>query len=288
MNRTIVVAAVAAMIWIGATDASAGDGGLLATGGATSLEGSAGGGITTWGVLSGYATEDEMAGEVFVTWADSGNMTLSVVGATANYHDRVELSYARQNLRLGDLGVVLGVPGASLEQDVFGVKVRLVGDVLYSAIPQISLGAQYKRVEDFTLPSALGAEDDTGTDLYVAASKAFLGAIAGRHLLVNLTLRGTEANELGLLGFGGDAGNDYEIHPEGSVVVFLSSSVVAGLEYRSKPSNLTFSDEDDWSTAFVGWFPTKNLGVVAALTDLGTIATLPNQGGLYLSLQATF
>src|SRR5438874_9832371 len=37
----------------------AGDGRLLATGGATQIEGSAGGGIVPWAVLSGYATRSE-------------------------------------------------------------------------------------------------------------------------------------------------------------------------------------------------------------------------------------
>lgn len=266
----------------------AGDGGLLATGGATSVEGSAGGGITTWAVLAGYATEGESSAEVFLGWADTGNFSLSSAGVTGNFHDRVELSWARQTFRLGDLGVVLGAPGARLEQDIFGAKVRLAGDVVYSRIPQVSVGVQYKRNLDFGLPSALGALDDSDYDLYAGVSRAFLGAVAGRNLLVNLTVRRTRANELGLLGFGGDANDDYEFHPEGSIALFLDPGVVAGIEYRSKPSNLSFSDEDDWADLFIGWFPSKRIGVVAAITDLGTIATLADQGGIYLSLQATF
>ena len=47
--------------------ASADAGRLLATGGATSLEGAAGGGITPWAVLAGYGERGEWGGDVFAT-----------------------------------------------------------------------------------------------------------------------------------------------------------------------------------------------------------------------------
>ncbi|HEY3056713.1 MAG TPA: DUF3034 family protein, partial [Thermoanaerobaculia bacterium] len=46
----------------------AGDARLLATGGLTQIEGSAGGGIVPWAVLSGYATEDQNGGTGFLTY----------------------------------------------------------------------------------------------------------------------------------------------------------------------------------------------------------------------------
>ena len=46
---------------------------------------------------------------------------------------------------LDTLGPALGLPGAHLDQDVFGLKLRLAGDVLYTPYPQVSLGVQYKR-----------------------------------------------------------------------------------------------------------------------------------------------
>jgi hypothetical protein len=46
----------------------------------------------------------------------------------------------------------------------------------------------------------LGAKSDTGVDYYASASKLFLA----QSLLINGTLRMTKANQMGLLGFGGD------------------------------------------------------------------------------------
>jgi hypothetical protein len=61
-----------------------------------------------------------------------------------------------------------------------------------------------------------------------------------------------------------------------------------GLEYRQKPDNLSFAVEDDWSDAFVAWFPNKHVAVVAAWAELGSIATLEDQNGLYLSVHASY
>ena len=55
-----------------------------------------------------------------------------------------------------------------------------------------------------------------------------------------------------------------------------------------KPDNLGFAREDDWTDAFVGWFPNKHVAVVAAYANLGSIATLPRQRGAYLSLQLSY
>lgn len=282
------IAGILILATVGAGPLAAADGKLLATGGATSIEGAAGGGITTWALIGGYGTSGESSIQAVVGYADTGNYTLSSTGVAASWNDRVELSWARQTFRLGDLGVVLGDPDARLRQDVFGVKVRLAGDVIYTPWPQIAAGVQYKRNLDFELPRALGAVDDSGLDVYVGASKAWLGLVAGRNLLLNVTARATQANELGILGFGGDLNDGHEVHLEGAAGVFVSPAVIVGLEYRSKPRNLSFTDESDWADMFVGWFPDKRIGLVAAITDLGTIATLENQGGLYVSVQASF
>ena len=99
------------------------------------------------------------------------------------------------------------VPWAHLDikQRVLGVKARLYGDIVYSRFPQISLGIQHKKLDDPTVAFLLGADDDSGTDIYLSASKLHLGAIAGYNWLWNVTARSTEANQTGLLGFGNAA-----------------------------------------------------------------------------------
>lgn len=263
------------------------NGRLLATGGATQIEGAAGGGLVPWAVLAGYGTRDEYGGTFAISRADTGDYTLDVLGGAVSFRNRLELSFARQEFDLGTLGVMLEQPDAVLRQYVFGAKLRLAGDLIYTPWPQISAGVQYKRNEDFAIPSAVGATDDTGFDAYLAASKLFLGALAGRNLLLNGTARSTEANQLGLLGFGGDEGGR-ELVFEGSVAVLLDRFTALGVEYRQKPDNLAFAREEDWWDVFIGYFPNKHVSFVAAYTDLGTIAGLDRQTGFYLSVQASY
>lgn len=261
---------------------------LLATGAASSFEGAAGGGIVPMAVLSGYASREEMSGTAFATHVDTDDYQLSLVGASWNWRNRLELSLAEQRLSHQALSDALGVNTDRIRQRVLGAKVRLLGDLVYTAWPQISLGAQYKKNRDFFIPKAAGARDDSGTDIYLSATKLMLGALAGRNLLLNANLRATRANQAGLVGFGGDRNDDHEIMTELSGGLFLNRHWLLGGEYRQKPNNLSFASEDDWYTAFVGWFPDKRWSLVAAYVDLGDLASLSGQQGWYLSLEGSF
>ena len=268
--------------------ASAGDGRLLATGGATQVEGSAGGGIVPWAVLSGYGTAGQHGGTAFATRVDTGDYALTSYGAAYAWDNRLELSYARQRFELGELQRRLSLPTGRFDAEVIGAKLRLGGDLVYTTMPQVALGVQYKRQLDFAIPRAVGARDDRGIDVYLSASKLLLAAVDDRHLLLNATVRSTRANQAGLLGFGGDRKAGRSLVLETSAAVLLDPRWAVGVEYRQKPDNLGFAREDDWRDVFVAWFPNKHVAVVAAYADLGSIATLDRQRGAYLSLQASF
>ncbi|MGY4889936.1 UNVERIFIED_CONTAM: DUF3034 family protein [Xanthomonas axonopodis] len=285
--RVALVAAAVAGVFA-PLHALAGDGRLLATGGVSMIEGSSGGGIVPWATLSGYGTRDELGTVAFATHVDSGDYRLDVQGAALTVGNRLELSLARQRLDLGTLQDRLGLPWNALGQDVFGAKVRVAGDLVYGHAPQVSLGVQYKRLRNGTLPLAIGARDDHGTDIYVSTSRLLLQGAAGYQLLLNGTLRATRANQAGLLGFGGDRRNSYRLVPEVSAAVVLSPFWAVGVEYRDKPNNLGFAREQAWADAFVAWFPSKHVSLTAAFADLGDIATLADQRGPYLSLQVAF
>ncbi|MGO1708152.1 MAG: DUF3034 family protein [Oleiphilaceae bacterium] len=265
---------------------------IWATGGVTTIEGSAGGGLVPWALLGSYADDEEWGGTVALSRADVDDYSLSVTGAGLNWNNRVEVTVARQTLDLDSLVFTLkdgfGLEQDELNQDIFGVKVRLAGDVLYSPWGQWSAGVQHKRQRDFTVPDAIGARDDSSTDVYISGSKVFFAAVFGRNLLVNATARGTRANQGGLLGFGGDLNNSYEIMAEAGVGVFINRQWLVGAEYRQKPDNLSFAREDDWWDVFVAWVPDRRLAVTAAFVNLGNIATLTDQQGVYLSLQGSF
>ncbi len=288
MIKTVSALTLGLSLTFGTSLVLADNGRLLATGGASSIDGAAGGGITPWAVLAGYGEQGEWGGNAFVTRVETGDYRLDVAGGAVSYGNRIELSYARQRFDLGTLARDLNLPENTLSQDIFGLKVRLFGDLIYDQLPQVSLGIEHKRQKDFLVPSLVGAARDEDTEGYITASRLFLGGAFGYNLLVNGGLRYSRANELGLLGFGGDRRDERSVLKEGSVAVLFNPRWALGVEYREKPDNLSFAGESDWADVFIGYFPNKHVSVVLAYARLGEIATLDNQDGAYLSIQGSF
>ncbi len=261
---------------------------LLATGGVMQIEGSAGGGLTPWALIAGYGTREETGASAFYTHAKTnGGFEMNLAGAAVGFDNRVEISYGHQNFGLSDT-----VPNEHIRMHTLGAKIRLFGDAVYDQdtwIPQVAAGAQIKHNVDFDkVPKALGAESATGVDLYLSATKLYLAVIGGRNLLLNLTLQATKANQFGLLGFGGDNHDKYQLQPAASAALMLTDNVLIGAEYRARPNNLSVFKEDDAKDVFIAWFPVKYLSLTAAYVDLGNIADKDDQRAWYLSGQVSF
>jgi hypothetical protein len=309
--KTLTTALLIGAAGLGCTLAQADTGKLLLTGGVSSIDGAAGGGLTPWAVIGSNATAGEIGGSAFVTRTATQDYGLNVYGAAVGFHDRVELSLARQDFDASPAIALNGVapfgvaPGQHIKMDIVGVKVKVAGDAVLdsdSLMPQIAVGLEYKTVTPGSLDSVfnfLGTKTN-GTDFYVSATKLFLA----QGLLVNATLRNTNANQNGLLGFGSAApGKDSRSWvPEVSVAYLLSKNWAIGAEYRAKPNNLEDLGkaaglgkglaEDAWKDIFVAWAPNKNVSVTLAYADLGRIVpgvtAARNQNGYYLSAQLAF
>ncbi len=280
-NRMVVLL-VMILSLLTALPANATGGRLLGTGGATQVEGAAGGGLVPWAVMAGYGTRDEHGATATFTQVRTDDYTLTAFGAAWSWRNRFEISVFRQDLDIDSL-----IVGESLGMDVVGLKWRVAGDLVYTATPQLALGIQHKRSRDFAIPAAVGASSRSGTDVYLAASKLFLAGFSGHHLLLNATVRSTAGNQLGLLGFGGDLGRRHYVF-EASAAVLLTERFAVGAEFRQKPDNLSFAREDHWRDVFVAWFPNKQVSLVAAWVNLGSVATQNRQRGFYLSGEANF
>ena len=259
---------------------------LVLTNGVTTIEGTSGGGIATWATIAGRELDRGIGVSGHVTIIELPDYGWQSHGVSLGIMNRVELSYARQNFDTRDVGAALGIgQGYRLNQDVFGAKLRLFGDVVYGQpmLPQVSVGVEHKRNLDGPIALAVGAADDRGTDYTLSATKLFLA----HSLLVNATARYTEANQNGLLGFGSAAGEGHSLQFEGSLAYQLSRRAVIGAEIRTKPDNLGLG-EDDWFDLFAAYAVTDNVTVTAAYADLGSIATFENQRGAFLSAQLAF
>jgi len=259
---------------------------LLATGGVTQIEGVGGGGLVPWALISGYGTRDQVGITAFYTQADPSDFQLHAAGIAVGVHDRVEISMARQRIGLGST-----VPGQSIDQNMLGIKVKVLGDAVFDQDrwwPQVALGAIYKHNEDMAVPRLLGAKRDADADFYVSATKVYMAAVFGRNLLLNATVRATRANQMGLLGFGGDKNDHYQAMGEVSGGVFLCDRILLGAEYRQKPDNLSAFQEQDFHDFFIAFVPNKRVSITAAYADLGQIADKKDQQALYMSLQLSF
>lgn len=273
---------------------------LLLTGGVSSIDGAAGGGLTPWAVTGGYGTAGELGGSAFATHVKTQDFSVNAYGAALAYGDRIEVSLARQSFDTGPVGTALGLPGLQLKQDIVGVKVRVLGDAVLDSdtwLPQLALGVQHKKADAGALAPTLAAfgAKESGTDVYLSATKLFLAP----GILVNGTLRATQANQNGLLGFGATGHTGHRLQPEVSLAWLLRRDLAIGAEYRAKPDNFRDNtalgagalDEDDWADAFIAWAPSKHFSLTLAYVDAGKIVpgvVNKRQTGAYLSAQVAF
>ncbi|MDY6882801.1 MAG: DUF3034 family protein [Pseudomonadota bacterium] len=292
---------------------------LIASGGITGFEGTAGGGITPWAFIGGYTSKEEISYSANVQYLSLSDYSLTTAGAGISLFDRVEISVQRQRLDISagltsnvfallTEGAVTNANSATIEQDIVGAKVKLFGDGVFtqnSWVPQVAIGAQYKKNRDFDsslslpdgtvplpeigVPLLLGAKDDSGTDVYVSATKLWLGTPSGYNLLTNLTARYTKANVFGLLGFGVEGNDNAKVEWEGSVAVLISPTTAIGTEFRTQTNRLGgLAEEDTVIDAFIAYFPNKSISITAAYVDLGNLPLQESSSGFYLSVNGNF
>ena len=292
---------------------------LIASGGITGFEGTAGGGITPWAFIGGYASKEEVSYSANIQYLSLSDYSLTTAGASVSLFDRIELSVQRQRLDIASgltsnvfalltEGAITNANSTTIEQDIIGAKVKVLGDGVFtqnSWIPQVSIGAQYKKNRDYDsslslpdgttplpsvgVPMLLGAKDDSGTDVYLSATKLWLGTPSGYNLLTNLTARYTKANVFGLLGFGSENNDSAKLEWEGSLAVLISPTTAIGTEFRTQTNRLGgLAEEDTVVDAFIAYFPNKSISIAAAYVDLGNLPLQESSSGFYLTVNSTF
>jgi len=289
MKKLIPALLACACASVGAQDM----GKLLATGGVVQVEGAGGGGITPWALISGYGTRDSWGANAHFTYISTQDYQLNTYGVAVGIADRVEVSLAKQEFK----GSLAPLDKLNIKQDILGLKVKVLGDAVYeqdSWVPQVAVGVMYKKNKGIdglgalgvTSVKQLGAKDDSDYDYYVSATKIYLEY----SLLLNATLRATRANQMGILGFGGDKNEDRRLKPEFSAAYLINRKLALGAEYRRKPHNLGVDNEKAYYDVFLAIFPNRHVSATVAYANLGdiTIFNPKKQKGLYLSLQAGF
>ncbi|MGH8171519.1 MAG: DUF3034 family protein [Rhodanobacteraceae bacterium] len=312
------------------------DGKVLLTGGVFTVDGAGGGGAVPWATISGYETRDGINASAGFTYANVPALQDAVFGVNIGFYDRLELSYATHKLSLNlsnldtvalllnTIGISSGTDpwNSTLQMDVFGAKLRLFGDAVYTSdswIPQVSIGGLYKRNHSEALVETLGADKTKDWEAYIAATKVFFPIST----LVNVTARYTAANEIGLTGFGScnnnDCNSDKELRWEVSIAHLVAKNTAIGGEWQQHGNNLDGKSvrvagldltgltdalgslglgglsstlqqkkEGDWFDVFMAYAPNKNISFVVAYLMLGNISVSSENNGFYFSTHLTF
>lgn len=265
----------------------------IANAAVTEVEGSAGGGLSPWALLHPDAVGS-------YTHVSVQNYTLNTLTAGATFGGQVEASLSRTTADAPAVGAALSLD-SRLTMSTLGLKVKLVGMDKDGPMPQISLGVQHKQTTGAILDALVAGgvvKAKSGTDLYVAATK--LTNIGGKKVVANATLRLSNANTLGLMGYGGDDKNSNTIKPEVSLGVFATDNVVLGAEVRAKPNNIKSSNfgiqEGTAYDIFMAYFVNKNMAITMAYANLGqvgpsqsAVSTMSRkQDGFYVQAQVNF
>ncbi len=211
---------------------------LPLTAGFNDVDGVGGAGLVPWALITGYGTADSWGANAHYTAVQLRDFRLRSYGVAVGALDRIEVSAAADKFDV--TGTALN--GLSVSQHIYGLKVRIYGDAVYdqdSWVPQTAVGVEYKRnsgignsaavgLPGLVSPTQLGAGSDTGTDWYLNATKVYLA----QSLLVNAVLRYTKANQLGLLGFGGDRSRNRSVEFETTIAYILTRKLALMMNVR--------------------------------------------------------
>ena len=293
-----------------ACPAWAGTGKLALTGGVSTIDGAAGGGISPWALIGTQATDGEVGAAINVSALPTKDYSHRSASAMVGLYNRVELSLSQQDFDASPATALNGLgfsvqPGQHIRLNTVGAKLRVGGNAILdsdSLMPQVAVGLMAKRVDAGSINPVLSFldADRSGVDVYVSATKLFLA----EGVLVNATLRSTRANQGGLLGFGAAAPgrSGRSLQAEFALARLISRTVAVGMEYRQMPNNLealgnaaglgSALRQDSWKDLFVAWAPNRNLSLTAAYVDLGRVVPgvtgERRQRGVYVALQGAF
>ncbi len=280
------------------------------------IEGAGGGGLNPWALIANGSSKKAVTPAVFGTYGTTPNYDVYSAGINLSISHYAEVYYAHQYMGLpqaltatlnAGAGTILPadvVNVNSIEQDIIGGKLQVYKG--NGAIPAFAVGMNYHLTSE-PIPLSLGAHAN-GADFYVAGTGIY--PLFGSHIILNGDVYVTRANYLGLLGQGGIGHRSYTAQGGASVGYFVAKDVVVGAEWRSFPGDnllaaqsylqTTLADpgvnlkQSDWYDGFIAYMPNPKFSVVAALLDLGNMASIPghsvnaNQNGFYLSMSAAF
>ncbi len=282
------------------------------------IEGQGGGAITPMAYLVNPAGECDVWGKpsVAMDYIGLGRKNLDTLLATENLLGRIEFGFAADRLGLGTLptniNTTLGNPGLIDNSDVwlynFSARALLIkensDDLKW--LPAVTFGTNFKYNGDIAAINdkltgaltAIGYARDYGVDFTLTATKTLRTAFFGRPLILTAGLRGSEAADLGFLGFS----DKYTASFEGSIAVLPYDKLLLAYEFRQKSSpygtigpggtinvpNLLIGGENNWHGFDIAFIASKHTTLVAGLGIFGNLANTDANDAWWLQLKYEF
>ena len=219
---------------------------------------------------------------------------------------RVEFGYGASRLGLGTLpgairdATTVDIARTDLWMHNFNVRLLLVkentclGGV---ALPAVTAGVHVKvndGIRDINQRlggalSAIGYQRENGEDFTLTATKTVTPDVLGRPVILTAGLRGSQAAQLGLLGFG----SEYHATFEGSVLFLPFDWLVLAYEFRQKPDPYgqipgVIGDENNWHGFDAAVILNQHTTFCGGYGLLGTVADTEENGVWWLQLKHEF
>jgi len=267
------------------------------------IEGFGGGAITPIAYLVNPPLGGDILGlpSVAASYVNLGSKNLEAFTLTENVAGRIELGFGADRLDLGNLpraiasATSVDVHASDLWLYNFNVRALVIPENSFDAkwVPAVTVGAHYKYNDGIAdinnrLGGALGSigyRTDDGVDFTATATKAFPN-VFGRPLIVSVSGRGTEAAQLGFLGFG----HVYKANVEANVVYLPFDWLVVAYEYRAKQDPYKvipglINKEGDWHAFDVSWLINSHTDLTGGIGYFGVLANTRADAAFWVQLK---
>jgi len=209
---------------------------------------------------------------------------------TENILGNIELGYGFERIGLGDWPSEVreaGLPSVDDQGFVHNFNLRYnilpEGSFDHDWMPAVTIGSHFKWNDGLSTINrqlggacdALGADHTFGTEFTLTVSKTITGLLPNQ-MILSAGLRNSDAIHTGLLGFAGERKTTFE----GSIIYFLSDTLLLATEYRQKSDLLDqctaggkdlIKAENDWWDICLAYILNDQTTIAGGYANFGNV-----------------
>ncbi|MEI6632590.1 MAG: DUF3034 family protein [Chlamydiota bacterium] len=269
------------------------------------IEGYGGGSITPMAYLVNPGAEGTIFGLPAAAYSQvflpNGGKDLDAWTFTETLFRRLELGYGFNRLGLGTLphdiaeATDIGIRRNHVLLHNFNARALLLEENSFKLpLPALTFGTHFKyndgiQAIDHRLGGALksiGLDKSNGVDYTLTATKTFMIPKINRPLIVTAGMRGSQAAQVGLLGFS----DKFTPSFEGNVAFLPTDWLLLAYEIRQKKSPYgqipgLIGEEDSWNAIDASWIINSHMTLVAGWGSFGNVTNTRENGAWWLQFK---